>query len=100
MGKALRQNHVQFQQVPPTGTDCANPTPSAPALPVPNTMTAQHPNNKSRGSQKISLSSIQPNEQWTIASPSWLTISEDQLIQLQQPHAEPFQSSSQLARMA
>jgi len=95
-GRTLRQNHVQIQRAPSTGRDCTNSTPSAPVLPdllVPNTITAQRPTNTPRGSQRISPTLIQPNEESTISSSSLLAIPEDRQIQLQQPHVEPFLSS-------
>ena len=96
-GRTLCRNCVQIQQAPSTGRDCTNATPSEPAVPdllVPNTMTAQCPNNIPRESQRMSPTLIQPNEESTISSPSLLAIPEDRQIQLQQPHVEPFLSSS------
>ena len=96
-GRTLHQNCVQIQQAPSTGRDCTNSTPSEPVVPdllVPNTMTAQCPNNIPRESQRISPTLIQPNEESTISSPSLLAIPEDRQIHSQQPHVEPFLSSS------
>ena len=96
-GRTLRRNRVQIQQAPSTGRDCQNSTPSAPVLPdllVPNTMTAQFPNNTPRESQRNSPALIQPNEESTISSPSLFAIPEDRQIRLQQPHMEPFLSST------
>ena len=62
-GRTLCRNRVQIQQAPSTGRDCQNSTPSAPVLPdllVPNTMTAQHPNNTPREIQRNSPTLIQP----------------------------------------
>ena len=88
-GENSRRNRVQIQQSPSTGRDRTNSTPSAPVLPdllVRNTMTAQRSNNTPGGSQRISPTFIQPNEESTISSPSLFT----RQIQLQQPHVEPF----------